>query len=854
MERDLSVIIPAKEEIYLERTVRNVLSNIRGNTEIIVVLDNYIPVPQIHFNDDRVRVAYFDHDIGQRKAINEGVKLSSAKFIMKLDAHCAVDEGFDVKLMADCEPSWTVVPRMYNLDVESWKPRNIDNPELAMRLSKLHDYMFMGWKDNELRALYYTGRENKVQHAKTALIDDTMCCMGPGWFMHRDRFWEQEGCDEGHEGGWGQQGVEVSCKAWLSGGALKVNKKTWFAHWFRGGGGPGFPYPISGGIIDRVRAYSKDLWINNKWGKATRKFQWMVDKFTPPTWTNSDLTILFYTANLVSDKIMEPVVRSLKRHTYPIISVSQKPMNLGNNIVVPQERSLQNIYKQVLVGAKRATTKYVALCEDDCIYLPEHFKYRPSAPFGYNLNRWLFHVKDCIFTYRERCILSQCIADREALIKTLEERIKLPSIQDKHCGEPGVFDEKLGVTVNEYETFRTPQPNLVICHGKNITGIKLWGKDADPRKTLEPWGEASYWSKKLGGSMKFGRGAKAKARKQWGHIGSVIMSMDEMMKNIIDYRDRRRPIERAVRRTETMTPFIKRILADEEFTDEQLMEMPYYTFLGECGNGKTKSLSLMRDLINLARDVRLNGVKNPVDMWRVGDALVIHRGWRRILIMNELGYKTVACRVFKTRELFLAHMPSKDIVEDNSIHGIAQNQFVKLHEKATDKYWVHSYTKLYDRHIGYLRPTAKKILEIGVFRGASLLLWKHSFPKAQIFGVEKRTEIWQKFLAKQERAKVFVGRQEDVDFLKRDVVPSGPYDIIVDDGMHHPEETKVPFKTLWGSVKPGGWYVIEDLYGQYKWGKSNTINLLKDMIDDMNKRGEIRSMHFYYNICFIQKA
>ena len=45
----------------------------------------------------------------------------------------------------------------------------------------------------------------------------------------------------------------------LSGGALMTDERTWFSHWFRGGGGPGFPYPIGGKEIDAARKYSKDL-------------------------------------------------------------------------------------------------------------------------------------------------------------------------------------------------------------------------------------------------------------------------------------------------------------------------------------------------------------------------------------------------------------------------------------------------------------------------------------------------------------------------------------------------------------------------------------------------------------------
>ena len=66
--------------------------------------------------------------------------------MMKLDAHCAVDEGFDVKLMADCEPDWTVVPRMFNLDIETFKPKR----------HKRTDYMWISYESpKQFRAMYY---------------------------------------------------------------------------------------------------------------------------------------------------------------------------------------------------------------------------------------------------------------------------------------------------------------------------------------------------------------------------------------------------------------------------------------------------------------------------------------------------------------------------------------------------------------------------------------------------------------------------------------------------------------------------------------------------------------------------
>jgi hypothetical protein len=266
----VSVIIPSKNEKYLERTIRNVLENARGEIEVLAVLDAWLPEPKIDIGDSRVTFLHFPEGIGQRGGINEAARRAKGEFIMKLDAHCAVGEGFDVILAQDCEPDWTVIPRMYNLDSETWKPK----------LHKRTDYMYIGNEPGrELRAEYY----GRSQPKNDREIDDIMCCMGPCFFMRKDRFWELGGCDEGH-GGWGQQGVEVSLKAWLSGGRMVVNKKTWFAHWFRGGGGPGFPYPITGRDQEAARKYSQDLWLNDKWPLAKRKLQWVIDKFNPPGW------------------------------------------------------------------------------------------------------------------------------------------------------------------------------------------------------------------------------------------------------------------------------------------------------------------------------------------------------------------------------------------------------------------------------------------------------------------------------------------------------------------------------------------------------------------------------------------
>src|SRR4030042_1172910 len=94
---NLSILIPARNEMFLARTIQDILSNIEGSTEIIAVLDGYKPDPPLTA-DPRVILIYNSQSVGQRAATNQAAKLSKSKYLMKCDAHCAFDKGFDVKM------------------------------------------------------------------------------------------------------------------------------------------------------------------------------------------------------------------------------------------------------------------------------------------------------------------------------------------------------------------------------------------------------------------------------------------------------------------------------------------------------------------------------------------------------------------------------------------------------------------------------------------------------------------------------------------------------------------------------------------------------------------------------------
>jgi len=188
-----------------------------------------------------------------------------------------------------------------------------------------------------------------------------------------------------------------------------------------------------------------------------------------------DLSVVYYTANrihpLFAGKVRRNILKSAPKT--PIISVSQQPINFGKNIVVEDfEPSHLNIYRQALIGAKEATTRYIACCEDDVLYTFDHFKHRPSeGKFGYNLSVWnMFTWGDPVFHRKDggRRNMYSLICERDLFIEAMEERFdRWPDDSKINLGlwaEPSKYERQLQVTVREWEPFYSNPPIIAFSH------------------------------------------------------------------------------------------------------------------------------------------------------------------------------------------------------------------------------------------------------------------------------------------------------------------------------------------------------------------------------------------------------
>lgn len=286
-----------------------------GDTEIIALLDGAWADPPI-VQHDRVNLIYVSTPVGQRAGTNIACKLSRAKYVMKVDAHCSFDQGFDRKMiefMDKVGSNVTGVPIMRNLWAYDWKCYHCGwkkyqgpTPEKCGQCGKSdkirRKMMWVGKSnpqstsycfDSEPHFQYFEDWKHRPQYEndkKEKGYTETMSLQGSCFMCTREKYWELNLCDESL-GNWGNQGIELACKTWLSGGQVLVNHNTWYGHMFRTQGQDfGFPYPLGGRETQRTKDKVKDLFWNKKWDKQTRPLSWLIEKFYPVKgWSDEDI-------------------------------------------------------------------------------------------------------------------------------------------------------------------------------------------------------------------------------------------------------------------------------------------------------------------------------------------------------------------------------------------------------------------------------------------------------------------------------------------------------------------------------------------------------------------------------------
>ena len=266
----VSVMIPARNEPFLNKTIKCVLQAATGEVEVIVLLDGAPPAKPIP-RWRHVTVLENKKAEGIGAASWKMANAATGDYVMKLDAHCLLAKGFDEALKEHCEYRDLLVPARYQLKDEGWRRGYGPIHYLYLTYPWLQEPQFGAgmhgkkWQCEDGLGKRAVGREYfwperawKDRHP----TDEIMAFQGSLWFMHKKRFLELGGVDPKCIL-WGEA-INIGMKVFMSGGRMMRDKSTWYAHLHKGRK-HGRGYWMNKKFMQKINLWSADYWMNDRW-------------------------------------------------------------------------------------------------------------------------------------------------------------------------------------------------------------------------------------------------------------------------------------------------------------------------------------------------------------------------------------------------------------------------------------------------------------------------------------------------------------------------------------------------------------------------------------------------------------
>jgi hypothetical protein len=148
------------------------------------------------------------------------------------------------------------------------------------------------------------------------------------------------------------------------------------------------------------------------------------------------------------------------------------------------------------------------------------------------------------------------------------------------------------------------------------------------------------------------------------------------------------------------------------------------------------------------------------------------------------------------------------------------------------------YFDVYTDYLHGWRHRSFSMLELGVYRGESLRMWRNYFPRATIYGLDIDPDS----ARRADGFKVFTGSQTDPEFLGHVLDEIGPdLRVVIDDASHVTAFTMASFEAIFPRLASGSIYFIEDLgltYDDQGWNEHEWHNReLNPEIPDVGRDG-----------------
>jgi hypothetical protein len=127
----------------------------------------------------------------------------------------------------------------------------------------------------------------------------------------------------------------------------------------------------------------------------------------------------------------------------------------------------------------------------------------------------------------------------------------------------------------------------------------------------------------------------------------------------------------------------------------------------------------------------------------------------------------------------------------------------------------HKYSDLYAMLFDPIRGEVRNALEVGVEMGRSLMVWHDYFPDAAIYGIDifeiRDPERVRVELDSFKRVQIFKANSQHKETVDALGLTPNSMDIVIDDGDHSFVGQERTLNVMWPYVRPGGYYIIEDV-------------------------------------------
>lgn len=231
------IIAATTHEEHLDETIKQVQDSADGQVEF--------------------RTEYDIEAEGLRVVLNRLATPARAKYILKLDAHCTMSQGWDTQMKKNCTEGTLVFPSIVGMNDKFELTGNKNGPAMLNK-----DLVEKWWP-----------KKIKEPH-------EAMANTGCGLFMLRSDFERLERFDESL-GRYGGLGPETSLKFWLSGGRLVYDPTVVCGHIYKMQPDHGTTQKDLQDTYARIRHYT----YNGLWPEQIHNIAWLVGRFWPvPTW------------------------------------------------------------------------------------------------------------------------------------------------------------------------------------------------------------------------------------------------------------------------------------------------------------------------------------------------------------------------------------------------------------------------------------------------------------------------------------------------------------------------------------------------------------------------------------------